>query len=56
MTRWQERVFPPWKDTAVNVSELFEPGLVMFIRRDILWKGDMEKFANYKIITHCIQK
>lgn len=48
--------FPQWKDTAIDVSELFEPGLVIFIRRDTLLKGDMEKFADYKIITHCIQK
>lgn len=56
MKRWQQRVFPQWKDTATDVSELFEPGLVMFIGRDTLWKDDMEKFADYKIITYCIPK
>lgn len=56
MMRWQEILFSQWKDVAIDVAEWFELGLTMFIKRDILWKGDVEKFADDKNITHSSQK
>lgn len=41
---------------TVFTVEWFELGLVMFIKRDILWKSDVEKFADDKNITRGSQK
>lgn len=56
MTRWREILFTQWKDIATDAAEWFELGLVMLIKRDILWKGDVEKFDGDKYITHGSQK
>lgn len=48
MTRRQEIQFSEWKDITIEVVERFELGPVMFMKRGISCKDDVEKFANDK--------